>query len=85
MTEEFLNIVLDELQVKNSFDLAAYQPKFIVDQVLSACKFRGEAAHFSEELIRDALKNLYTSNAAGVGGTKAKGVGSGANKLATAV
>ena len=85
MTEEFLDIVLDELQVKNSFDLAAYQPKFIVEQVLSACKFRGEPAHFSEELIRDALKNLYTSSAAGVGATKAKGVGSGSNKLATAV
>ena len=83
MTEEYLDIVIDELQVKNSFDLAAYQPKFIIDQVIAACKFKGETPHFSDELIRDALKNLYTSDAKGSGGTMAKGVG--ANKLAKAV
>jgi ATPase family associated with various cellular activities (AAA) len=72
MTEEILDIVLDELQVKNSFDLAAYQPKFIVDQVISACKYHGDPLHFSEALVRDALKNLYTSNAKGSGVTAAK-------------
>jgi len=84
ISEEHLDIVIEELQVKNSFDLAAYQPKFIIDQVIAACKFRGETPHFSEELIRDALKNLYTSDAKGVGGTSAKGVG-GPDKLAKAV
>ncbi|GLQ07798.1 hypothetical protein [Sneathiella chinensis] len=72
MTAEILDIVIDELQVRNSFDLACYQPKFIVDQVVAACKYRGEKPHFSEELVTDALKNLYTSSAKGVGQTAAR-------------
>ncbi len=72
MTREILDIVIEELQVKNSFELACYQPKFIVDQVVSACKYTGEPPHFTVELVIDALKNLYTSDAAGTGATSAK-------------
>ncbi|OUR79122.1 hypothetical protein A9Q83_05415 [Alphaproteobacteria bacterium 46_93_T64] len=72
MTERILEIIIDELQVKNSFDLACFQPKFIVDQVIAACKYMGVAPHFTEELITDALRNLYTSNAKGIGSTSAK-------------
>lgn len=74
MTRDILDIVIDELQVKNSYDLACYQPKFIVDQVVSACKYRGVAPHFDEELVTDALKNLYTSNSKPSTGTSAKGI-----------
>jgi len=82
MTREILDIVLDELQVKNNFELACYQPKFIIDQVVSACKYTGEDLHFSEELVTDALKNLYTSNAKGVGKTSAKSLKPAPDKLA---
>ncbi len=82
MTREILDIVLDELQVKNSFELACYQPKFIIDQVVSACKYTGEDLHFSEELVTDALKNLYTSNAKGMGKTSAKSLKTAPDNLA---
>ncbi|MBL4906070.1 MAG: AAA family ATPase [Sneathiella sp.] len=75
MTEEILDIVIDELQVKNSFDLACFQPKFIIDQVISACKYQGVAPHFTTELVTDALRNLYTSGAKAASKTPAKGVG----------
>ncbi len=78
MTEEILKVVIDELQVKNSFDLACYQPKFIVDQVIAACKYKGVAPVFSKELVTDALKNLYTSSAQGAGKTAAKSLASNA-------
>ena len=39
--EEMCNFVIAELREKNDFPLASYQPKFIMDQVRSACKFRG--------------------------------------------
>ncbi len=78
MTEEILEVVIDELQVKNSFDLACYQPKFIVDQVIAACKYKGVAPVFSKELVTDALKNLYTSSAQGAGKTAAKSLASSA-------
>ncbi|MCF8468926.1 MAG: AAA family ATPase [Sneathiella sp.] len=65
ITEEVLGIVIEELQVKNSFDLACYQPKFIVDQIIAACKYQGKDPYVSQELVVDALKNLYTSSAKG--------------------
>ncbi|MFT6556754.1 hypothetical protein [Sneathiella sp.] len=84
MTEEILDIVIDELQVKNSFELACYQPKFIIDQVLSACKYQGMDPHFTHELVTDALKNLYTSNAQGAGKTAAKSLSNSSASLAAA-
>ncbi|WP_169566272.1 AAA family ATPase [Sneathiella limimaris] len=67
MTPDILNIVLEELQVKNKYDLACYQPKFIIDQVVASCKYMGEPPHFTEEMVVDALKNLYTSDSASSG------------------
>lgn len=84
MTEEILEIVVNELQVKNSFDLACYQPKFIIDQVISACKYQGIAPIFKEELVVDALKNLYTSSAQGAGKTAAKSLQQATAPLAAA-
>ncbi len=84
MTEEILEIVIDELQVKNTFDLACYQPKFIVDQVIAACKYKGTTPKFTEELVTDALKNLYTSNAQGAGKTAAKSRQSTPSQIAAA-
>jgi SpoVK/Ycf46/Vps4 family AAA+-type ATPase len=72
ITEDMLDIVIEELQVKNKFDLACYQPKFILDQIIAACKYSGEEPHVNEQLVVDALKNLYTSNAKGAGKTAAK-------------
>ena len=39
--EEMAQFVITELRENNDFPLASYQPKFIVDQVRAACKFRG--------------------------------------------
>lgn len=72
ITSEILEIVIDELQVKNSFDLACYQPKFIIDQIVAACKYKNTAPYVDQELVEDALKNLYTSSAQGIGKTAAK-------------
>jgi hypothetical protein len=39
-------------------DLAAYQPRFIVDQVVATCRFLGEPAHFEPRFIDYAVRNL---------------------------
>ncbi|MFC4271980.1 AAA family ATPase [Sneathiella chungangensis] len=72
ITEDVLDTVIEELQVNNSFDLACYQPKFIVEQIIAACKYQGTDPYVSKELVVDALKNLYTSSAKGAGKTAAK-------------
>ena len=59
LTDEIFKFVLEQLQVKNDYQLAYYQPKFIVDQVISICEFDGVPAAFSRQFISEALKNLY--------------------------
>jgi SpoVK/Ycf46/Vps4 family AAA+-type ATPase len=84
ITEDVLETVIEELQVKNSFELACYQPKFIVDQIIAACKYQGADPYVSKELVVDALKNLYTSSAKGAGKTAAKSANRGDAKPAVA-
>ncbi|PHQ69987.1 MAG: hypothetical protein COB93_06640 [Sneathiella sp.] len=72
ITEDIMDIVIEELQIKNKFELACYQPKFIVDQIIAACKYSGTEPRVDQQLVVDALKNLYTSSAKGSGKTAAK-------------
>jgi len=59
---EIFEFVVDELTVRNSFPLACYQPRFIVDQVIATCKFEGVPPAFSQEMVSEALSNLYTKS-----------------------
>ncbi len=59
LTDQIFAYVLDQLQNKNDYRLAYYQPKFLVDQVIAACKYEGVPPGFSAQRVADALKNLY--------------------------
>ena len=48
--------------------LAGYQPKFIVDQVISACKFEGIAPQYRPEFDDMAMSNLHPKDPAPAGG-----------------
>ena len=61
------DFVVTELREKNDFPLASYQPRFLVDQLRAACKFRGIPPQFRPELLERALKNLYTKDSPGYG------------------
>jgi hypothetical protein len=43
---------------EKGLELAAYQPRFIVDQVVATCRFMGQAPHFEPRFIDYALDNL---------------------------
>ena len=47
------------------FRSPAIQPKFIIDQVRSACKFEGITPQFRPDLVVMALDNLYTKDTPG--------------------
>ena len=51
--------VIDQLELGDSLHLGFFQPRFITDHVIAACKFRGIPPAFSRELITEALNNLY--------------------------
>jgi predicted ATPase with chaperone activity len=66
-TDEVINYVLAELTERNDFPLAAYQPEFIVRQVVASCKFRGIRAQFHKDMLDFAIGNLFTKDSPGYG------------------
>jgi hypothetical protein len=62
MTETLFSWVIDELQGRRGLNLACYQPGFIAAQILNACQFEGRTPEVTEQLIIDALANLYAAS-----------------------
>jgi hypothetical protein len=61
MPDDVATLVIEELQTSNGFQLACYQPRFVVDQVIAACKYLDIPTTFNPELVLDALGNMYVS------------------------
>jgi len=58
LSEEVFNAIVWRLKTEKSLELAAYQPKFIVDQVVATCRFMKVPPHFEPRFIDYALNNL---------------------------
>jgi hypothetical protein len=58
ISSEIFEIIVDKVRNDKGLDLAAFQPKFIVDQVVSTCRFMGLMPHFEPRFIEYALNNL---------------------------
>ncbi len=58
LTDDVFDFVVERLRGGN-FDLAYYQPRFICDQVLEACKCFDLPPRLTTELAAEALSNLY--------------------------
>jgi len=50
--------IVQWLTKERGMELAAFQPKFIVEQVVAACRFMGQAPHFEQRFIEYAVNNL---------------------------
>ena len=61
LDDAIYNRVLDGIRGAEA-QLAFFQPKFIVDQVLASCKFEGMDPQFTEENVDDALLNLFVKS-----------------------
>ncbi|MCB9947579.1 MAG: hypothetical protein H6842_07105 [Rhodospirillaceae bacterium] len=57
-TDEVVEFVIDEITKRNGEALAGYQPRFICEHVINACKFKGVPAHFTLEEVREGLGHL---------------------------
>ena len=49
---------MHKLRDEKELEFAAYQPRFIVDQVVATCRFMGQPPHFEPRYIDYALDNL---------------------------
>ena len=50
--------IVYKMKKEKGLDFAAYQPKFIVEQVVATCRFMGEQPHFEPRFIDYAMDNL---------------------------
>lgn len=57
--DEAVAFVISELAERQGVALAAYQPGFIVGQVLAACKYRGVAPACHRDVLAFAIGNLH--------------------------
>jgi predicted ATPase with chaperone activity len=62
--DQIIDVVVAALTGLGGTALASYQPKFIVEQILAACKFENVAPRFRPDLIAMAIGNLSTEKPA---------------------
>ncbi len=58
LPEDVFYYIVNKLKKDKGLELAAYQPRFIVDQVVATCRFMAEPPHFEPRFIDYALDNL---------------------------
>ncbi|MGB0124475.1 MAG: hypothetical protein WBP63_13630, partial [Silvibacterium sp.] len=58
LPSEIFDSIVYKITKEKGLDLAAFQPKFIVDQVVATCRFMGETPHFEPRFIDYAVDNL---------------------------
>ena len=61
---EVFDYIVSKLKTDKGMNLAAFQPKFIVDQVVATCRFMGQPPHFEPRFIDYALNNLRVHRSA---------------------
>jgi hypothetical protein len=64
LSDEVFHSIVRKLRDEKELDFAAYQPKFIIDQIVATCRFMGQPAHFEPRYIDYALDNLRVKRSA---------------------
>ena len=59
-SDEMVDFILAELTERNDFQLGGYQPRFLVDQLVSVSRYRGTLPRFDMNILRIAIGNLFT-------------------------
>ena len=63
MPDEVFNSIVRKLRDEKEMEFAAYQPKFIIDQIVATCRFMGQPSHFEPRYVNYALDNLRVKRA----------------------
>ncbi len=58
VTDDILEFIVHELIEIRGIEIAAYQPDFIIQQVILTCEFEGIEPHFEPRLIELAISNI---------------------------
>jgi len=52
------DFVVRKITVEKGLELAAYQARFIIDQVVATCRFLAQPTHFEPRYLQNAINNL---------------------------
>ena len=58
VTDEIFEHIVYRINHDKGMEIAAYHPRFIVEQVASTCRFLGEPPHFNPRYVDHAIDNL---------------------------
>jgi energy-coupling factor transporter ATP-binding protein EcfA2 len=58
LPNDVFDAIVEKITGEKGLELAAYQPRFMVDQVVATCRFMGQAPHFEPRFIEYAINNL---------------------------
>jgi energy-coupling factor transporter ATP-binding protein EcfA2 len=58
LLDEVFDMIVHKVRIEKGLDLAGFHPKFIVDQVVSTCRFMKQAPSFDPQFIDFAIDNL---------------------------
>jgi len=58
LPSDVFDVIVQMVIEEKGLELAAYHPRFIVDQVVATCRFMGQAPHFEPRFIEYAINNL---------------------------
>jgi SpoVK/Ycf46/Vps4 family AAA+-type ATPase len=72
LSDADFDYIVREITEKQNSPLAAYQPKFLIEQIVSACAFTEAPLHFDRGFVDYALSNLSVAPPAVRGATLAK-------------
>jgi hypothetical protein len=57
-TDDILGFIVHRITREKQLELAAFQPRFIIDQVLATCRFMGQTASLQPRFVEYAIDNL---------------------------
>jgi hypothetical protein len=58
LPSDLFDSIVYKLTIERGVELAAYQPKFIVDQIVATCRFLSQPPHFEPRFVDYAIDNL---------------------------
>lgn len=58
LTEDILRYIVEGVTIRKGLEMAAYQPRFIMDQVVATCRFMEQPPRLEKRYIDYALDNL---------------------------
>jgi hypothetical protein len=60
LTDDLFDLIVHKITIERGLELAAFQPKFIIDQVIATCRFMSQPPRFEPHFIDYAIENIHT-------------------------